>query len=362
MDLIDNLRSLAARVDNLLEHTQTEEATKTAFVMPFINALGYNVFDPTEVIPEYTADVGTKKGERVDYAIMKDGRPVMVFECKHAASELTDEHASQLYRYFTTTDTRFGVLTNGVVYRFFSDLDERNRMDERPFFEFNILNFTPHTVEELKRFTKQSFDLTGTIEAATDLKYTKEIKRVLADQTRRPYDDFVMFILSQVYKGMRTKAVREQFADLTKRAFDQFINDRINDRLKSALEREEASESVPEEAESVAETPDEPEEDRSVVTTMEEIEGYHIVKFVLRDMVDPKRIVMRDQKSFCTVILDDNRNKNICRLWFNSANKQVGIIDPSGQRVRRPINTIDDIFGLSEHLRERLGAILAAER
>ena len=233
MDLIDHLRSIAARVDNLLDHTQTEEATKTAFVLPFINALGYNVFDPTEVIPEYTADVGIKKGERVDYAIMKDGRPIMVFECKHVASELTEENVSQLYRYFTTTDTRFGVLTNGVVYRFYSDLDEPNRMDERPFFEFNILNFTPHTVDELKRFTKQSFDLAGTIEAATDLKYTKEIKRVLADQTRRPYNDFVLFIISQVYKGRRTKAVREQFADLAKRAFDQFINDRINDRLKS---------------------------------------------------------------------------------------------------------------------------------
>ena len=362
MDLIDNLRSLAARVDNLLDHTQTEEATKTAFVMPFINALGYNVFDPTEVIPEYTADVGTKKGERVDYAVMKDGKPVMVFECKLAASDLTEDNASQLYRYFTATDTRFGVLTNGVLYRFYSDLDQPNLMDSRPFFEFNILNFSPHAVDELKRFTKQSFDLAGTIEAATDLKYTKEIKRVLADQTRRPYNDFVLFIISEVYKGRRTKAVREQFADLTKRAFDQFINDRINDRLKSALEREQASESPPEVAESVAETDDEPEDDRGIDTTMEEIEGYHVVKFILRDMVDPKRIFMRDQKSFCGVLLDDNNRKNICRLWFNSAEKQVGIVDASGERVRRPINSIDDIFGLSEHLRERLSALLAAER
>ena len=362
MDLIDNLRSLAARVDNLLDHTQTEEATKTAFVMPFINALGYNVFDPTEVIPEYTADVGTKKGERVDYAVMKDGKPVMVFECKLAASDLTEDNASQLYRYFTATDTRFGVLTNGVVYRFYSDLDQPNLMDSRPFFEFNILNFTPHAVEELKRFTKQSFDLAGTIEAATDLKYTKEIKRVLADQTRRPYNDFVLFIISEVYKGRRTKAVREQFSDLTKRAFDQFINDRINDRLKSALEREEASESAETEESTDQETSVASEDDSGVVTTIEEIEAYNVVKAILRDMVDAKRVVMRDQKMFCAVILDDNRNKNICRLWFNSSEKQVGIVDASGQRVRRPINSVDDIFGLSEHLRERLGALLTAEQ
>lgn len=321
-----------------------------------------NVFDPTEVIPEYTADVGTKKGERVDYAIMKDGTPVMVFECKHAASDLTEDNASQLYRYFTATDTRFGVLTNGVLYRFYSDLDQPNLMDSRPFFEFNILNFTPHTVEELKRFTKQSFDLAGTIEAATDLKYTKEIKRVLADQTRRPYNDFVLFIISEVYKGRRTKAVREQFADLTKRAFDQFINDRINDRLKSALEREQASESGPAEDTPIEETPAAAEDDSGVVTTMEEIEAYNVVKAILRDMVDVKRIVMRDQKMFCAVLLDDNNRKNICRLWFNSADKQVGIVDASGQRVRRPVDSIDDIFGLSEHLRERLSTLLAAER
>lgn len=362
MDLIDNLRSLAARVDNLLDHTQTEEATKTAFVMPFINALGYNVFDPTEVIPEYTADVGTKKGERVDYAVMKDGKPVMVFECKLAASDLTEDNASQLYRYFTATDTRFGVLTNGVLYRFYSDLDQPNLMDSRPFFEFNILNFTPHTIDELKRFTKQSFDLAGTIEAATDLKYTKEIKRVLADQTRRPYNDFVLFIISEVYKGRRTKAVREQFADLTKRAFDQFINDRINDRLKSALEREQASEPEPAEDSGDEETALMAEDDSGIVTTIEEVEAYNVVKAILRDMVDAKRIFMRDQKMFCAVILDDNRNKNICRLWFNSSEKQVGIVDASGERVRRPIETVDDIFGLSEHLRERMSALLAADQ
>ncbi len=362
MDLIDHLRSLAARVERLLDHTQTEEATKTAFVLPFINALGYNVFDPTEVVPEFTADVGNKKGERVDYAIIKDGRSIMVFECKHVASELTEKHASQLYRYFTTTDTRFGVLTNGVIYRFYSDLDEPNRMDERPFFEFDILNFSPHTVDELKRFTKQSFDLSQTIEAAADLMYTKEIKRVLADQTRRPYQDFVLFIISQVYKGRRTKAVREQFADLTKRAFDQFINDRINDRLKSALEREQASESAPAEETTDQETSVVAEDDSGIITTIEEIEGYNVVKAILRDIVDSKRISMRDQKSFCTVLLDDNNRKNICRMWFNTADKQVGIMDASGQRVRHPIDSIDDIFNLSNHLRERLSTLLASDK
>lgn len=358
MDFIDQLRSIAARVESQMDQTQSEEATKTAFVLPFINALGYNVFDPTEVIPEFTADVGNKRGERVDYAIMKSGSPIMVFECKHVASDLTQENAAQLFRYFTTTDTRLGVLTNGIVYRFYSDLDEPNRMDERPFFEFNILDFTPHTVEELKRFSKQSFDLADTIEAATELKYTKEIKRVLSDQIRRPYSDFVLFIISQVYKGRRTKAVRTQFSILTKRAFEQFINERINDRLKSALEREQSPDPVPAEEETPATDPVDIEDDGGIVTTIEEIEAYNVVKAILRDMVDVKRIYMRDQKSFCAVILDDTIRKNICRLWFNSDDKQVGIVDPSGERVRHPIDSVDGIFDLSEHLRTRLGVLL----
>lgn len=358
MDFIDQIRSIAGRVESQMDQTQSEEATKTAFVLPFINALGYNVFDPTEVIPEFTADVGNKKGERVDYAIIKDGSPIMVFECKHVASDLTQENAAQLFRYFTTTDTRLGVLTNGVVYRFYSDLDEPNRMDERPFFEFNILDFTPHSVDELKRFSKQSFDLAGTIEAATDLKYTKEIKRVLSDQSRRPYNDFVLFIISQVYKGRRTKAVRKQFSDLTKRAFEQFINERIHDRLKSALESEQSSEAAPMEEETSTEASVAVEDDSGIVTTLEEIEAYNVVKAILRDIVDVKRIFIRDQKMFCAVILDDTIRKNICRLWFNSEDKQVGIVDPSGERVRHSIEAIDDIFGLSEQLRSRLRTLL----
>ena len=167
--------------------------------------------------------------------------------------------------------------------------------------------------------------------------------------------------MAQVYKGRRTKSVRQQFADLSKRAFEQFINDRINDRLKSALEREQSSESPPVEETTSEESPAAAEDESGIVTTIEEIEAYNVIKAILRDMVDVKRIFIRDQKTFCAVILDDTNRKNICRLWFNSADKQVGIINAAGERVRRPIDTIDDIFGLSEHLRERLSALLASD-
>lgn len=158
MDLIDQLRTLASRIQSTKDIIQTEEATKNAMVMPFIQILGYNVFDPLEVTPELVADVGTKKGEKVDYAILKDGKPIILFECKKSGADLSINHDAQLFRYFHVTAARFGVLTNGLLYRFFTDLEQPNKMDDKPFFEFNILDFKDRDVEELKKFAKVAFD------------------------------------------------------------------------------------------------------------------------------------------------------------------------------------------------------------
>ena len=235
MDFIDEIQALKTRLAPRKDHVQTEEATKTSLIMPFINVLGYNVFDPTEVVPEFTADIGTKQGEKVDYAIIQDGKPVILFECKQKDTNLNDErHWNQLARYFMVTETRFAVLTDGLGYRFYSDLDTTKRMDEKPFLEFDILEINESQVEELKRFTKSSFQLEELLDAARELKYTKEIKRILGEQLSKPADDFVRFFQSQVYSGRNTSAIRQQFQELTKQALGQFINERINDRLEKA--------------------------------------------------------------------------------------------------------------------------------
>lgn len=127
--------------------------------MPFINLLGYDVFNPTEVVPEFTADVGTKQGEKVDYAIFKDDEVIMLIECKKYGADLSEVHTSQLYRYFSVAHARIAVLTDGVLYRFYTDLEESNIMDTKPFLEFNMLDVQPPLVSELKRFTKPAFDL-----------------------------------------------------------------------------------------------------------------------------------------------------------------------------------------------------------
>ena len=238
MDFIDDVRARSRRFQARLEHLDTEEATKTSLVMPFIQMLGYNIFDPTEVVPEFTADFGSKKGEKVDYALMQNDKPVVLIEAKKHGTRLRVEQESQLFRYFSTTLSQFGILTDGIVYRFYSDLDKSGKMDERPFFEFNMLDFTDLQVGQLKQFHKDSFDTTEAVEAARELKYTNEVNRALAEEMRNPSDDFVRFILTRIeYPGLKTKKLTKQFTPLVQQAFAQFVKDLIDARLKSALER-----------------------------------------------------------------------------------------------------------------------------
>ena len=208
VDFIDKIRELTVRIPKQLDYIQTEEATKNALIMPFISALGYNVFDPTEVTPELNADVGIKKGEKVDYAILKDGKPVILFECKHHAADLGKVHASQLYRYFSVTEARFGVLTNGLIYWFYTDLEAPNKMDGKPFFEFNLLDIRETAVEQLKKFTKSSFDVNNILTSASELKYTREIRSILLDLMQEPSDEFVKFIVSIPSPIIRVMAQR----------------------------------------------------------------------------------------------------------------------------------------------------------
>ncbi len=345
MDLTSAFRALAERIPSQLPHIKTEEATKNALILPFIQALGYDVFDPTEVTPELTADVGIKRGEKVDYAILRDGKPIVLFECKMAGSDLDQAHVSQLYRYFSVTDARFAVLTNGTSYRFFTDLESRNRMDSRPFLEVNMLDLSEGAVRELEKFHAEVFDQDRILETASELKYTRQIKRVLANEMQEPSEDFVRFFVSQVYEGRMTHAVREQFSNLTRKALREFISERISDRLKSALATEEATSSLPsldQEAEPVSE----------IETTEEEWQAYYLVKAIVSKVVESRRVVLRDQKSYCSVLLDDNNRKPICRFWFNAAQKYLGSFDADKEETRHPIGELDDIYGLADQLRE----------
>ena len=357
MDFIDQIEAIAARIPKQIEHIKTEEATKTAFIMPFIQALGYNVFDPTEVVPEYTADVGIKKGEKVDYAIKLDGKPIMLFECKSCTASLDAQHESQLHRYFHATHARIGVLTNGVVYEFFTDLEEPNKMDLRPFLVFDMLDIKEHHVGELKRLSRSGFDLDRLLSAAEVLKYTRALKKAIAAELADPSEDFVRYFAKQVYDGNLTPKKKEQFTDITKRAFNQFVSEQLNARLKSALGEgsPEVFDSTTEEA-PVAEEADAAEAPcgkEGIETTQEELDGFAIVRAIVCEVVDVDRVVMRDTKSYCGILLDDNNRKPICRLRFNSPTKKyLALIDADKNEDKVPVVRPEDIYQHAERLRE----------
>ncbi|MCD8177888.1 MAG: type I restriction enzyme HsdR N-terminal domain-containing protein, partial [Tannerellaceae bacterium] len=149
MDFKDVIKQLAERVIKMKDSILTEEATKTAFVLPFINALGYDVFNPMEVLPEFICDIGTKKGEKIDYAIIKEDEPIILIECKHCGQDL-NLHDNQLLRYFHVSKAKFGILTNGIIYKFYTDLEKENIMDKKPFFEFNFLDIKDEHIEEIR--------------------------------------------------------------------------------------------------------------------------------------------------------------------------------------------------------------------
>ncbi|WP_454169596.1 type I restriction endonuclease [Microbacterium paulum] len=352
MEFADRLAALATKVKNQADAIGTEEATKNAFVMPFISTiLGYDVFDPLEVVPEYTADVGVKKGEKVDYAIVREGEVQILIECKASLGQLKIEHASQLFRYFSVTNARLAVLTNGVVWQFYTDLDAPNRMDAKPFLVLDLLDIDETLIPEIQKLSKDSFDLHSIISAAEELKYVGALKREIAGQFRDPSDEWIKFFTSRVYDGAFTQRVREQFTALVGKASRQFLTESVNDRLKTALGATTiAMDEAPVTSEPVVEQ--DLDRDTEIETTLEELEGYQIVKAIACGEVKPNRITQRDAKSYFAVLLDDNNRKPLARLHFNSKQKYLGLLDEEKNETRHAIESLDEIYQHAEAIRE----------
>ncbi len=348
MDFNERLQALAERIPQISPTLQTEEATKNALVMPFLHSvLGYDVFNPHEVIPEYTADTPNKKGEKVDYALIKDDEVQILIECKKYKESLSIKHASQLFRYFSVSNARLAILTNGTEYQFFTDLDAPNKMDEKPFLELDLENLDDQVIPEVKKLTKSSFDIESIVNAAGDLKYLNGIKKHIHEQFKSPDEDLVKFFASKVYDGVLTKKIKDQFAPLITKALKQFLNDSVNARLQSALANDTSADETKHEEETL-ETAD--NNDSKVITTEEETEGFNVIKAILRQKFDVSRIVGRDTQSYFGILLDDNNRKPLCRLLFNGKQKYLGIMQEDKSLTRQPIDTIDDIYKHADDL------------
>ena len=345
MDFKDQIKQIADRIIRLKDQVQTEEATKNAFIMPLLQALGYDVFNPLEVVPEFVSDIGLKKGEKIDYAILMEMIPTILFECKHWAQNL-NLHDGQLLRYFHVSKAKFAVLTNGIVYRFYSDLVEPNKMDEKPFLEFNITEIKDNQIEELKKFHKSVFNAESITNTASELKYMNELKQLILKEFSNPTPDFVKHFAKQVYPTNISAKVLEQFTNLTKKSLQQHISDLITERLKTALTKEDEATKMQEAIESEATK----EEEVKIVTTEAEIEGFMIVKSILRQKISLTRISFKDAQSYFAILLDGNSRKTICRLYLNGSKKYFATLDEQKKEVRIDIKSLDDIFNHSELL------------
>lgn len=355
MDFADEVRQLAGNVSVYKDSIQTEEATKISIVMPLLKILGYNIFDPTEVIPEFTADVGIKKGEKVDYALVLGGRPIILIEVKCLGTAL-NPHTSQLFRYFSTEiETKFGVLTDGLTYQFYSDLDQKNVMDTKPFLSLTLSSeIRDSEISELKKFHKDTFDPDKISSTAVQLKYSGEIRKYLKIQLENPEEDFLRFFIRKVHSGNVTAKVIEAFGPVVGDAFRKVINEMVGDRLKDAIEGVKQAET--EEVEIDVEPSD------GIITTEEEIEAFHIIRAIMSKHTHPENIVYKDTKSYFSINFQGNTWKWLCRLKLTTNQKSIMFRGQESETGWRQLDSLTDLYGLEDEFGEALKIVSGEKR
>ena len=307
MDFIEKITQFYKRIEQIKDNICTEEATKTSIILPFFQLLGYDVFNPLEFVPEYTADSGTKRGEKVDYAIIVNGEPLILVETKSINTELLPKHTSQLFRYFTVTKAKFGILTDGIVYQFYSDLDEPNKMDSKPFLIFDLFNIKKDKIEELKNFQKDNLNIKNILNNASELKYRTMIKEVIAEQVQEPSDQMIKILIKNIYPGSKTQAIVDKFRDVTKRAINEYMNDIISERLNALI--------IPD---SVPQSITLPPVKNETSLTDEENETLDYIKNIINT---DEYIVYKKTSRYAYMQIGESSLKWICRVYMQKSRR-----------------------------------------
>lgn len=345
MDFETKIKELSERSTKIKKNLKTEEATKTSLIMPFFQILGYDVFNPLEFTPEYTADVGIKKGEKVDYAITLNGEIAILIEAK-ALSESLEKHDGQLFRYFGTTKAKFAILTNGIIYKFYTDLEKTNVMDTTPFLEINLEDLRENDIQQLQKFKKENYDTEAILSTASNLKYVGLIKKVIKEEINNPSEEIVKVLLNKgIYDGVKNKTVIEKFKPLIKKAINMYINDTINSKLQNAINSNK---------DSIEEDFIEEDKQPKIVTTEEELQAFYTVKAILSEYCSPSKIASKDTFSYFGVLYDNKTTKWICRFYFKENVKFITISDDNKNEIRYDIKSINDIYKYKQQLIDSL--------
>lgn len=308
------IRVLSEKINNIKSDLKTEEATKTSLVLPFLQILGYDIFNPKEVTPEFTCDVGTKKGEKIDYLISKDNNPLFLIECKKW-SESLDGHKNQLLRYYHTSKAKFGILTNGIVYDFYVDSNNPNVMDEKPFFRFDFNNFCDSDLEILIKFSKNSYNEEILLQEIEKIKYSSKFKNVILSELSEPSREFAELIIRKIYSGR-----------LTKKQYDLYFNI-LTDCLKDLFPSNVYDINVVS------------QNTTGIITTEEEIE---LFKYIIKNFSEySERISYRDFKGHFSIVFDGSIRKCIIKVLFNGKRKYI--IYNNSEEIKEEYVQLSDI-------------------
>ena len=360
MDFKDEILALGQKSKNYSKQLlgATEEATKTALIIPFIQILGYDTSNPFEVVPEFGAELGSYKDQRVDYGIVKDSKPIIIIECKKYGEPLDAKKSAQLLAYFQGASVKVAVLTDGRFYQFYSDLDTPNKMDSSPYMVLDIEKLDETLIPELAKLRKENFDIEKAVSSAEELKYNRTFKKIMADQLVNPEEDFVRFFMKKASDRSLTKKVLEKYTQVLKKALAQFVQDRVNDRLAMAQQLDDSSEdngADPDDNNAEAAAGNEPR----IVTTEEELQGYYIVKGLIGAEFGIENILYKDYQGFFTVFYQKVSHK-ICKFYFNKEPYAVEIFDTSDpQKIK--IDKLEDLYALADRLKAATRAYVPAK-
>ena len=339
MSLLEKLHEFAKEAAYKKDKVKNENETTTSLVLPFFKFLGYEYTNPEEVSQQHPAPFAGNNNLKVDVAIIVKEKPAIVAEVKHHDEVLDKKkHISQLGKYFSGAGASFGILTNGIVYKFYTDVDAKNLIDPEPFFEFDVLDVETHEsiVLLLELFAKKTCNLDKARAEAEKLKSISKVKKLFSElQTLKPTDEMsklLLYIMGEVFKQRKTQKAIPKFVPIVKRGFQEYIEDCITEETESSKAKS----------------------NKNIKMAIEEIEGFAIVKLVLNEMVDVERLFCRhpQNRSYMAIHIDDHKLKRVCRFWFNGKQKYITIPDEQNKPLRYDVASVYEIYQYADELRK----------
>lgn len=310
----DRMASHIQHVISVGKHCTTEETTKQALILPLLDILGFNPYDPTKVRAEYSADfTGAKNGERVDYALFCHDVPVMFIEAKAYAENLTN-HSPQLSRYFNTTpEVTVAAITNGREWRFFTDLKDKNIMDDTPFLRINFENVDESKIKQLSQFCHDRFQPEALRTLAEESVYLSAFTKTISESLQNTDSEFVRYVASRSNIG---RQLNQRFIDSITPIVKQAVERSVSAMVVYGLSRQVQEQQVIEESQQEIIVDEkvsivDPENER-IVTTYTERLLFDYVKLILDESDD---LVAKDTESYLSVLYKGKSNRWILRYY-----------------------------------------------